>query len=92
MKKQVEIKVMGQKFVIRTDQDEDYVHRVAQFVDEKLNEVMSSSRTVASLNVAILAAMNIADEYLKYKEEKAKNYAAAEKKIKNVIELIELQT
>lgn len=91
MKKQIEIKVLGQKFTIRSDSDEDYVHEVAQFVDQKMTEVASSSKTVSSLNIAILAAMNIADEFMKYKKDKEKVCDIAEKKIKSVIELIDLQ-
>lgn len=92
MKKQVEIKVMGQKLVIRSDSDEDYISRVADFVDSKIQEVTKTSNTVTSLNIAILAAMNIADEFLRYKHEKEKQAQDAEKKIRGVIELIELQT
>lgn len=92
MKKQVEIKVMGQKFTVRSDSTEEYVNEVANFVEEKINEVMRSTKAVASLNVVILAAMNIADEFMKFKQTKDKQWDNAEKKIKNVIELIDLQT
>jgi cell division protein ZapA (FtsZ GTPase activity inhibitor) len=46
---------------------------------------------VASLNVAILAAMNIADEYFKFKREREEKTLKAEKKIKDLIELVDLQ-
>lgn len=92
MKRTVEIKVMGQKFNVRSDSNDDYVNEVARFVDEKMNEVLKSSQSVASLSVAILAAMNIADEFLKYKNEKENKLHQAEKKIKDIIELIDLQT
>lgn len=92
MKKQIEIKVMGQKFVIRSESSEDYVNQVATFVDQKMNDVVKNSKSVASLNVAILAAMNIADEYLKYRMNKERQHTQVEKKIKDVIELIDLQS
>lgn len=92
MKKAIEIKVMGQKFLVRSDSNEDYVNEVAQYVDEKMNEVLKTSKSVASLNVAILAAMNIADEFLKYKNEKEQRLEKAQVKIKDIIELIDLQT
>lgn len=92
MKKQVEIKVMGQKFMVRSDSDEEYIQQVAEYVDRKVGEVVKNSKAVASLNVAILAAMNIADEFMKYKLEREKQWQTAEKKIKNVIELIDLQS
>ena len=92
MKKEVEIKVMGQKFMVRSDSGDDYVNEVASFVDNKVTEIMKTSKSVASLNVAILAAMNIADEFLKYKAGKEKRFEEAQKKIKDLIELIDLQT
>ncbi len=82
---------MGQKFVVRSESSEEYINEVAQYVDQKMNEVVKSSNAVASLNVAILAAMNIADEFMKYKMQKEKQWSSAEKKIKDVIELIDLQ-
>lgn len=92
MKKEIEIRVLGQKFVVRSESSEDYVNQVAQFVDQKVTEVMKSTQSVASLNVAILAAMNIADEFLKYKSRKEGAVQQAEKKVKDLIELIDLQT
>ena len=91
MKKQVEITVLGQKFVVRSDSDEAYVARVGSFVDERMNEIMKNTRSVASINVAILAAMNIADEYFKFKDKFEGQKGEVEKKIQEMIELIDLQ-
>ena len=92
MKKEIEIKVLGQKFMVRSDSDEEYINKVAQFVDEKVNEIMKSSKSVASLNMVILAAMNIADEFFKYRIQKEKQASSVEEKVKGMIELIDLQT
>ena len=91
MKKTTEIGIMGQKFTIKSDSDEDYVQRIAGYVDQKINEVMQSTKSVASLNVAILAAMNIADEFFKFQRNHEEKFVGAEKKIKDLIELIDLQ-
>lgn len=77
--------------MIRSESDEEYVNQVAAFVDKKVNEILNNSKSVASLNVVILAAMNIADEFMKYKMEKEKKITHVEKKIKDMIELIDLQ-
>ena len=91
MKKTTEISIMGQKFMVKSDSNDDYVLRIAGFVDQKINEVMQSTKSVASLNVAILAAMNIADEYFKFKRDRDDRIEKAEKKIKDMIELVDLQ-
>lgn len=91
VKKTTEISIMGQKFMIRSESNEDYVEEVANFVDQRINEVMQSTKSVASINVAILAAMNIADEYFKFKREREEKFTNATRKIKDMIELVDLQ-
>ena len=91
MKKPIEVIIMGQKFLVRSESEENYVTEVSGFVDKKINEVMQSTKSVASLNVALLAAMNIADEYLKFKRGTDSRIDKVEKKIKDMIELVELQ-
>ena len=91
MKRTIEIAIMGQKFMVKSDSDDDYVVRVAKFVDTKISEVMQNTKSVASLNVAILAAMNIADEYFKFQRDKKDKFVKVEKKIEDLIELIDIQ-
>lgn len=90
-KKTTEVSVMGQKLMVKSDSGDDYVVRIAEYVDRKINEVMQNTKSVASLNVAILAAMNIADEYLKIKRDREDKMFTVEKKIKDLIELIDIQ-
>jgi cell division protein ZapA len=68
MKKPVEVEIMGHKFTVSSDADDSYIRSVAVYVDEKAQEVMKASRPVASFNVAMLAALNIADEFYRLKE------------------------
>ncbi len=82
---------MGQKFMIKSDSSEDYIQRVAAHVDRKINEVMQNTQSVASLNVVILAAMNIADEHFKLLRDRDDRFDTAKKKVQNLIELIDLQ-
>lgn len=82
---------MGQKFMIKSDSNDDYVMEVANYVDKKITGVIQGTNSVASLNVAILAAMNIADEYFKYQKDNTQRITQAEKKVEDIIELIDLQ-
>ena len=43
--------------------DAEYVTRLAQFVDGKMRNVAEQTSTIDSLRLAVLAALNIADEY-----------------------------
>jgi cell division protein ZapA len=68
MKKPVDVEIMGQKLVLRSEDDEGYVRRVADYVDDKMQEVIMGTQSVAKGNVAMLAALNIADDYHRLKE------------------------
>ena len=44
--------------------DPQYINQLADYVDTKMRIVAQQASTVDSLRVAVLAALNIADEYL----------------------------
>ncbi len=58
----VKIEIYDQSYNFSAEQDEEYVKELAAFVDGKMRAVAEATRTVDSLKVAVLAAVNIADE------------------------------
>ena len=68
MKKALDVEILGQKFTISSDAEEGYMLKVAGYVDGKMQELMQASRPVAKTNVAMLAALNIADEFHRLKD------------------------
>ena len=48
--------------------DREYIERLAATVDAKMRAVASQGRTVDSLRVAVLAALNLADELARLEE------------------------
>jgi len=63
--KVIEIEIYGQKYRIRVkgEEDEKYISHLTSYVDRKMREVAVKSKSVDVLKVAVLAALNIADEY-----------------------------
>jgi cell division protein ZapA len=61
----IEIEIFGQKYKIRVkgEEDEKYISSLTSYVDHKMREVALKSKSVDSLKIAVLAALNIADEY-----------------------------
>jgi cell division protein ZapA len=49
-------------------QDPDHVRALAEQVDAKMRAVAAQGRTVDSLRVAVLAALNLADELSQYQQ------------------------
>jgi cell division protein ZapA len=68
MKKALDVEILGQRFTISSDAEEGYMLKVAGYVDDKMQELIRSSKPVAKSNVAMLAALNIADEYHRLKD------------------------
>jgi len=48
---------------MRGQLDPEYIRALARFVDEKMRSISARTHTVDSLRTAVLAAMNIADDY-----------------------------
>lgn len=65
----VEVYILGQKYTIKGDSPEEHIKKLASFVNEKLQQVHSSSPNITPLKTSILAALNIADELFKVRSE-----------------------
>src|SRR5262245_24208369 len=58
----IQVEIYGQSYNLRGEGDSTYLQELAGFVDRRMREVGEATATVDSLKVAILAALNIADE------------------------------
>jgi cell division protein ZapA len=91
MKNQVRVEILGREYTIRSDEGEERVKKIAEYVDEKLKKISESTRATSTLNAAILAAMDIANEYFEAQERRTNLYQRVEEietKSGRLIELI----
>jgi len=58
----VRVEIFDQAYNLRGT-DPDYIFKLAEFVDTKMCLVAEQTATIDSLRLAVLAALNIADEY-----------------------------
>ena len=65
----IEIHILGQKYTIKGDASEEYIKRLAAYVDEKLKEIQASNPSITPLKASILASLNIADELHRIRDE-----------------------
>ncbi|MGA7523867.1 MAG: cell division protein ZapA [Acidobacteriaceae bacterium] len=63
----ITVEIYDQTYRLRGS-DPAYVERLAALVDGKMRAVASGGRTVDSLRVAVLAALNLADELTRLEE------------------------
>ena len=67
MQNRVTVTVGGLKYTLLAAEGEEYVHRVAAYVDEKLRETTKAGGS-SQMGCAVLTAVNIADERFKEQE------------------------
>ena len=58
----VRVEIFDQSYHLRGS-DPEYIYKLAEYVDAKMRAVAEQTSTVDSLRLAVLAALNIADEY-----------------------------
>ena len=68
MKNLVRVEILGREYTVKSDEDEERVKKIAEYVNEKLRRISDNTKTISTLNVAILAAMDIANEYFEVLE------------------------
>lgn len=88
MGKSFTINILGQNLSVLSDAGDDHVAYVVKYVDDKVKEVEHASSNINTLNIAILTALNIADEYIKYKEVKEGICNQLESRSEKLINLI----
>jgi cell division protein ZapA len=58
----VHVEIFGQTYALNAGADPTYVQQLAAHVDAQMREVSKTAGAVDSVRVAVLAALNIADE------------------------------
>lgn len=64
----ISVEIHGQRYPIRSSLEHDYVLRLAAYVDQKIGAAAESTPSGDSLRLAVLAALNIADELFRIRE------------------------
>ena len=67
--KGVNVEIMGQTLVVASDGGDDWVRHIAQEVDARIRQIREAGQAAASINIAILAALNFAEELERLKRE-----------------------
>ena len=57
-----QVEIFGQTYTVRAGADPRYLQELAAYVDAQMHEVSQNAGAVDSVRIAVLAALNIADE------------------------------
>ncbi len=85
----VKVKILDQEYLIKSEEDSEQVHRIAEYVNEKLREIKDNTEGLSEKKVAILAALTIASEYFQLLKERDDLSANIRQRTKTLIYTID---
>ncbi len=65
------VNIGGKEYTIAGVESAEYIHRVALCVNQKMSELKQGNEQLNNTLLAVLTAINIADDYIKTKDELA---------------------
>ncbi len=89
MKKRYDITILGQELAVLSDAGDEQVANVVRCVNERIEDIMRRSDGLRALDVAILAALNITEDFLKLKGVNQDLFDQLEDRSEKLIQLIE---
>ncbi len=89
MSKSIRIDIFDQSYNIRGDLDDAYARELAAYVDAKMRAVGEATRTIDSMRVAVLAALNIADELHSLRNRQEKMEGEIRQRTERALDLVE---
>ena len=85
----VTVTIFGKSYTLKGEADADYVQEVAAFVNERMSEVADASAVTSTAKVAILAAINIADELFREQQKRLQTMATLEDRSVQIAHLLD---
>jgi cell division protein ZapA len=81
------VKICGKEYTMAGFESEEYIHRVAIYVDRKMLELKSQYVSLNTGTLAVLTALNVADDLLKLQDQMealAQEYQVLSEELKKV--------
>lgn len=83
------VHIMGREYKIKGFADKDYIIKVAQYVDGKMRELSKNSSVPSHDKIAILAALNIADELFQERQTTTEALSSIERKADDLVAMLD---
>ena len=83
------IQIYGKTYSLKSSSDQMSMEDVAAYVDAKMRELAAALSKTSSADLAVLAALNIAQELIELQKQNDANDKSHEEKIGRMIEALE---
>jgi cell division protein ZapA len=85
----VKISIYDQSYNVNADGNEEYLNELAAYVDGKMRFIAESTKMVDSVKVAVLAALNIADEMFATRKRQEELEGPMRERVQNCVSMVE---
>ncbi len=85
----VKVTIFGQTYTIHGDAPRDYILQLAEYLNAKMEEVGAGGAVTNPAQAAILAALNVADEYFQLKKIKTGSDSEVERRAMALISMLD---
>lgn len=89
MSKTMDVEIYGQRYTIKGEADEEYIKKVAAYVDEQMRLLAKGMKTATPTKLAVLTALNIADSFFRAEQQRELREADVERRALSLMESIE---
>jgi cell division protein ZapA len=85
----MKIEIFDQTYNVNSDGNEEYLTELAAYVDKKMRSISESTQIVDSVKVAVLAALNIADENFTLRQRAQKLEGPIRQRMEKCVSMVE---
>ena len=85
----MKVQIFDQTYNVNADGNEQYLTELAAYVDKKMRDVSESTKMVDSVKVAVLAALNIADETFTLRQRAQKLEGPLRQRMEKCVSMVE---
>ena len=84
----ITVQIFGRDYPIASDQNREYVEKLADYVDRKMNEIAAGGETLASAIIAVQACLDIADDLMRTRNQKEQFVRTVQERISRIAGMI----
>lgn len=83
------MRILGRTIPLKRSEDDDLLMKVVEYVQRKMEETKSHQTELSDTNVAILAALNIADEFFRAESGQRATFSQIERHCDELIRYVD---
>lgn len=85
----VKVRLFGREYNIRGQGNRKYVQRIADFINQRADEIQRQTKVVSTIDLVILTLLNVTDEMFQYRRAKEQTIKELEEKAERLLRTID---